>query len=159
MSQTNAVQQLNMSFPQIQKYAMGLKAISVGRIARIPQATRKSRASLLLGPESRLDRDPQEDKTAPLGRHSMQEAQPLAEPLEVSDLLDAAGSAEARVTRRSLSVMLQGQAGKGEQHGAAQQRCCWACFRANDSSPAYEMTGRRRSLVCAVQGHSRAQWQ
>lgn len=139
MSQNDLARHLGMTFQQIQKYEMGRNRISVGSMVMIAQALDTSVALLMHGLEAHLERGPREDERAPLSKDLMQEAQQLAEGLEMMGLFNEISSAEARATLRSLAVMLRGLPGEGKRDVLMQQRCSRVRFSADDSPAAYVM--------------------
>jgi transcriptional regulator with XRE-family HTH domain len=139
MSQNDLARHLSMTFQQIQKYEMGRNRISVGSMVMIAQALGTSVALLMHGLESHLDRGVREEEASLSSRDLMQEAQQLAEGLEMMGLFNAIVSTEARATLRSLATMLQALPYEGHRDAVIQQRCSRARFEAGDSQPAYAM--------------------
>lgn len=139
MSQNDLAQHLSVTFQQIQKYETGRNRISVGSMVMIAQTLGTSVALLMHGLEAHLDRGPREGEALPPSRDPMQEAQQVAEGLEMMSLFNAVGSAEARATLRSLALMLRGQPEEGHRYGAIQQRCSRVRLGADESQPAYVM--------------------
>lgn len=113
MSQSQLAQCLDVTFQQVQKYEAGRNRISVAVLFLIARALDTSVALLSHGLDAYCDQVPQADESFPPHVAIDEEAQRLAEGLDIMRRYNELGSDEARELFRSFALILQAATGTG----------------------------------------------
>jgi transcriptional regulator with XRE-family HTH domain len=113
MSQSQLAQSLDMTFQQVQKYEAGKNRISVAILFLIARALDTSVALLSQGLDAYCGEVLPPDETLPPHLAMDQEAQRLAEGLDLMRRYNELGSDQARELFRSFASILQAASGSG----------------------------------------------